>query len=116
MVGTACHRAYIDDLIIFRSQNFYGLFLDWKNDGEAVSKQNCFSLNFDHHDQVSTIQGPADCHQKMLFKLIYDFQTFRGFFKGKKYSSKNFGNKKIVDSLAKSQWHLGVHDLTSNRK
>ena len=93
MVGTACHRAYIDDLIIFRLQNFYGLFLDWKNNGEAVSKQNCFSLNFDYHDQVSTPHGPAGCHQKMLLSSFMIFGPLEVFFKGKN-SLKNFRNKK----------------------
>ena len=39
--------------------------------------------------------------KKMWFKPIFEFMTFEGVFSGVKNNSKNFGNKKILDCLAK---------------
>ena len=46
-------------------------------------------------------QKYTGCPKKMSIKPIFEFQTLGGVFLGVKNNSKNFGNKKIVGSLAK---------------
>ena len=56
---------------LFRSDNFYDTFLDWKTIPNSLQFDQCFSLNFDYHDiNLSIPQLAMTPDSKM--KLNYD--------------------------------------------
>ena len=59
------------DNYIFRSENFYNMFLNWKMSPNSLQFDQCFSLNFNYHDINLSIPQLAMTPESKM-ELNYD--------------------------------------------
>ena len=93
-------KTYVTHLfMIFRSDNIYAKFLDWKMDKSFFQFDYCLSLNFDYFDISLSIPQIATTPKSEL-KLTFDFPSSCFFvIVGGKYLNKIGSVLKKVDSI-----------------
>ena len=91
---------------IFRSDNFYAKFLEWKMDMSFPQFETCLCLNFDYIDSNLSIPQIATTPKSEL-KLIFDFPRSCFFvIVGGKYLNKINSVMEKVDSITND---IGYH-------
>ena len=84
---------------IFRLDNFYAKFLEWKMDMSFLQFETCLCLNFDYFDSNLSIPQIATTPKSEL-KLIFDFPRSCFFvIVGGKYLNKINSVMEKVDSI-----------------
>ena len=84
---------------IFRSDNFYAKFLEWKMDMSFLQFETCLCLNFDYFDSNLSIPQIATTPKSEL-KSIFDFHRSCFFvIVGGKYLNKIGSVMEKVDSI-----------------
>ena len=84
---------------IFRSNNFYAKFLEWKMDKSFLQFETCLCLNFDYFDSNLSIPQIVTTPKSEL-KLIFDFPRSCFFvIVGGKYLNKIGSVMEKVDSI-----------------